>query len=551
MTSKKVKIYIDKIKEGREGKSERDKDMTKEEKDAIIASVDWGKEFKEKREVLLERGFEKVSPREFYRDLFPEGSLGAKGSEDSGKGNVIITLLPKHGEKRRNNPRWIVFDDLQGIEKVYGEPFGLIAPISYFGKTHLGKNAHELFAIAIDIDYVRVYHLRNLLKQFREGIQLTPSYLVSSGRGVHLYYFLREPLPMFPERVKIYGELKKALIRRMWNDTVSLFGEDEDKDITGVLQGFRAVGTRTKLEDGTEVEAFRISERRFSLSDIKNAIPECSVNVESVERRKIPIQLAKLLYPEWYKKVEEKKGQSGSGFTQSRKLYDWWKKKMLNEVRSGGRYFSIMALCSFGLKCGVPDREIRKDAYSFLEVFEARTEDEVNHFTRKDINDALRALKADNREKTKHASREWISEATKISIPKNKRNGRTQAEHLELARAARDIDQRKKGATWNGRKSKGHIVQEWRLNNPEGKKADCIRDTGLSKPTVYKYWGAGAAAAPESAPDWRQRLEKVNSISELMALMDTLKGQELAEFTSFLRQHEEEIDGLLAQFKTE
>ena len=50
-----------------------------------------------------------------------------------------------------------------------------------------------------------------------------------------------------------------------------------------------------------------------------------------------------------------------------------------------------------------------------------------------------------------------------------------------------EINQNK---TWNkignGRKPKKDIVQKWRLEHPEGKKADCIRDTGLTKPTVYK-----------------------------------------------------------------
>ena len=32
------------------------------------------------------------------------------------------------------------------------------------------------------------------------------------------------------------------------------------------------------------------------------------------------------------------------------------------------------------------------------------------------------------------------------------------------------------------------LVEEWRTAHPDGKKADCIRDTGLSKPTVYKWW---------------------------------------------------------------
>lgn len=40
----------------------------------------------------------------------------------------------------------------------------------------------------------------------------------------------------------------------------------------------------------------------------------------------------------------------------------------------------------------------------------------------------------------------------------------------------------------NGRKPKADIVKEWRLAHPEGRKADCIRDTGLDKKTVYKWW---------------------------------------------------------------
>ena len=33
-----------------------------------------------------------------------------------------------------------------------------------------------------------------------------------------------------------------------------------------------------------------------------------------------------------------------------------------------------------------------------------------------------------------------------------------------------------------------HIVQKWKSEHPEGKKADCIRDTGLDKKTIYKWW---------------------------------------------------------------
>ena len=32
------------------------------------------------------------------------------------------------------------------------------------------------------------------------------------------------------------------------------------------------------------------------------------------------------------------------------------------------------------------------------------------------------------------------------------------------------------------------IVTEWQSNNPNGKKMDCCRDTGVSRPTIDKYW---------------------------------------------------------------
>ena len=44
-----------------------------------------------------------------------------------------------------------------------------------------------------------------------------------------------------------------------------------------------------------------------------------------------------------------------------------------------------------------------------------------------------------------------------------------------------------------GRPDKAEIVLEWQRSHPDGKKADCIRDTGLSKPTVYKWWSVGEA----------------------------------------------------------
>ena len=60
-----------------------------------------------------------------------------------------------------------------------------------------------------------------------------------------------------------------------------------------------------------------------------------------------------------------------------------------------------------------------------------------------------------------------------------------------MARSNRDILQEEKGRDWrdgSGRKSKKDVVKTWRLTHPDGRKIDCQRETGLSRPTVLKHW---------------------------------------------------------------
>ena len=44
------------------------------------------------------------------------------------------------------------------------------------------------------------------------------------------------------------------------------------------------------------------------------------------------------------------------------------------------------------------------------------------------------------------------------------------------------------GETTQGRPSAQVQVQEWRRQHPEGRKADCHRDTGLDPKTIRKWW---------------------------------------------------------------
>ena len=90
-------------------------------------------------------------------------------------------------------------------------------------------------------------------------------------------------------------------------------------------------------------------------------------------------------------------------------------------------------------------------------------------------------------------SRQEAERVSAIHMPANKRNGRKQEAHLIRARAVQNIDYpdgewRNREGRPKGSSEQRKMVIEWRKHNPEGKKVDCVRETGLTKPTVYKWW---------------------------------------------------------------
>ena len=145
------------------------------------------------------------------------------------------------------------------------------------------------------------------------------------------------------------------------------------------------------------------------------------------------------------------------------------------------RYFSIMAMVIYGVKCDVPFEKIKEDAIELQPYLTSIKEDDP--FTKDDIMSAMDCF--DDRYATFPIKD--IEKLTGIPIPRNKRNGRTQKKHLQGARAIRDIN----NENWregNGRKPKRDIVEQWQKSHPDGKKIECERETGLSRHTVLKWW---------------------------------------------------------------
>lgn len=433
----------------------------------------------------MQQYFMEVEPMEFYRNIFPEGELEKQGEYEKGKYNAIaVELLPvKKKDERQQAKRYTLTDGLEKLpDLLESENFIIISPISYAGKERSSKNARFLYALAIDLDGIDTQqNLADLFHQIEKVEHLPrPTYCVCSGNGLHLYYQFERPVPCFTNIVKQMQKMKEALTRRIWNGYVTAL---EDKvQFQSLFQGFRMVGGVTK--DGHRTKAFRTGDL-VTIDYLNDFVPEDSQVTEFAYKSKLTLKQAEEKYPEWFDRRIRQKQEKGT-WTCKRDLYDWWKRRLETEIRTGHRYFGIMCLAIYAKKSGIDLEELEADAYGMVDHLEKLTTDDSNHFTRADV---LEALEAYNDDYVTYPI-DSIERVTDLRIKRNKRNGRRQADHIKIMNFVRDeVNQNKDwNRVGNGRKPKGREVRQWQMKHPGGTKAECIRDTGLSKPTVYKWW---------------------------------------------------------------
>ena len=193
--------------------------------------------YREKNE-HLEKFLEPVTPFEFYREIFPVGSFERKGHFEDAKGNgIAVTVPPKAAgialeiKEEGKAKRYTITDELSELSEVYDTDFTIMSPISYFGRQRCGKNARYLYALVFDLDGVGMPQLRDTLHQMNNDILPQATFVVNSGTGLHLYYVLQEPIPMYPYNQKCLKELKYSLTRQIWNRYTSTIKEPQVQGI--------------------------------------------------------------------------------------------------------------------------------------------------------------------------------------------------------------------------------------------------------------------------------------------------------------------------------
>ena len=441
----------------------------------------------------LRQTLDEVTPYDFYREIFPIGTFERRGYYEDAKGNGIAVKIsqPKgialeiEGDGRAR--RYTITDDLDILQVLSDADFAILSPISYFGKRRCGKNARYLYALVFDLDGVEMPQLRDTLYQMNKGILPKATFVVNSGTGLHLYYVLTEPVPMYPQNQKYVKELKYALIRQIWNRYTSTIKEPQ---MQGIMQGFRVVGSGSKLGRDFPVVAFRFG-GRVDMDSLLQFIPDSNgerQQIQKIMKKKMSLDEVKEKYPDWYER-RIARGEPRGRWYVKRDLYDWWLSRISSEIRVGHRFYGIMTLAIYAKKCGISEDELRKDAFSLLQVYDEMSEEEINRFTKDDIICALEMYNEDYIT----FPRDDIAKLSGLQIEKNKRNFLKQKEHLQIARAVRDVKVKLNGKDdWrdgNGRPNKRDVVKGFLKEHPEvTKKTEIARTLKINRDTVAKYY---------------------------------------------------------------
>lgn len=214
---------------------------------------------------------------------------------------------------------------------------------------------------------------------------------------------------------------------------------------------------------------------------------------------------------DWYEYVKE---HGSKDWEYDPRLYTYWLKRLQygadsgTAVSIGHRYWCIYILAAWAFNCNIPFAQLQRDAYSLMENFNNLVDDEDKHvpFTIRDCNAALNVYKerkASGNSKAIRLSRVGTQRITGLKIEPNKRNYNSRSEH-GLYRLNKRIDYANEdGKDWKdnitGRPSKEQLIADWKAAHPDGTQYACVKELGIDKKTVRKWWNGIAEDAIQKA----------------------------------------------------
>ena len=439
--------------------------------------------------------------------------------------NPIVFYQEVVDGQKKNRHRIILKEDDESLRFLSGRKFAIMSPITYVGRNNTQENARYLYALAFDLDGVSMRCHHKMFDLVEKGIMPMPNLIVNSGHGYHLYYLLEDPVALYLVIVPLLNRVKHGLTNILWNMGTS---ELEDRQYQSILQSFRLPGTLTKF--GKRIRAFVTRSDRYTLEDLNGYLSKYKLSPEELfvctgkakyNPKGVTLSEAERMWPEWYFSRVVQKKRVGRKWHVNRAVYDWWLHLLQeadDEIKEHHRYWCILTLVIYAVKCDVPRDEVLADALALVPKMDSYTKTEDNHFTESDVYDAMLAYD----ENYNKWPIKTIEDTTTIRIERNRRNGRKQDVHLKAARAMQTaLDPDGSWREGNGRKAQRDIVKQWKEKNPDNNnKSQCAKETGLSRPTVRKWWDPDKVVVSVAA---KPQAKKAEQLEKKPVLVDVIR----------------------------
>lgn len=219
-----------------------------------------------------------------------------------------------------------------------------------------------------------------------------PTYIVSSGTGLHLYYVFEKPIMLFPNVIKQLQKYKRELTRIIWQGYTTEF--DDNVQYESLFQGFRVVGTITKK--GERARTFETG-KHVTMEYMNEFVNEEFKTDAFVYKSNLTLSKAKEKYPQQYENRIVKKQPKGTWICK-RYLYEQQKRRIVDEAKTGHIYYCLMMLAVYARKSAIEQEELENDVFSLMEILDTLPASEDNPFTEKDVIDGLQAYDISNKQ---------------------------------------------------------------------------------------------------------------------------------------------------------
>jgi len=174
---------------------------------------------------LLSNVYDQVNGEDFYRYIFPNNENEGELHTDFSRPNAIYLYQDERdeGSQRRLRRRIMLNDTWADDYRDYVECNGmtLCSGLTYHSRSNKLQYAQTMNALIFDLDGVGRKELERVLERTTGSGEVyrsipKPTFIVLSGRGLHLYYVFDEPIALYPNIKLQLKSLKHDLTFRIW-----------------------------------------------------------------------------------------------------------------------------------------------------------------------------------------------------------------------------------------------------------------------------------------------------------------------------------------------